>query len=452
MLALCRAAHVGDRRAASDAICAAASIVALGHGLPGERVAGGFDEQRRRRDRADCDARRVERRSVVGQRDAGRRVAHGDVHLVARDEALEGGAAVRLRRREAQRDEQLARLKHVLSRRGAELFYGQAAYSVGPGDLASRAPSAISVGIESAAGELLQRLPPRLARDWIWMPPMSAAESIRAGTGLLRVKARGGAAVQSGGRAGKENPFGWENERGGGWRPSRAWMITSVPPARTRADPPFAESTATASVEGRWCYVVERFHLPPTVAVMPGVAYRRMAQKFNGRARGWSRLRPCRGSVDGVARRAISLAGHSHFRSRTMTTEARPAGAVEARTYQQLIGGDWTSPASGETFQRRSPATGELVETIAWGNVEDATRGIKVPASPPSMRASGSNAPAATALEGCRCASPPRCATSSVALGELLSREVGKPVRMAVAEVLQSAWASDGTSPASRPT
>ena len=39
----------------------------------------------------------------------------------------------------------------------------------------------MSVGIESAAGELLQRLPPRLARDWIWIPPMSAAESMMAG-------------------------------------------------------------------------------------------------------------------------------------------------------------------------------------------------------------------------------------------------------------------------------
>ena len=35
--------------------------------------------------------------------------------------------------------------------------------------------------MESAAGELLQRLPPRLARDWIWMPPISEAESISAG-------------------------------------------------------------------------------------------------------------------------------------------------------------------------------------------------------------------------------------------------------------------------------
>ena len=51
-----------------------------------------------------------------------------------------------------------------------------------PGPAISQiAPSAISVGIESAAGELLQRFPPRLARLWIWMPPISDAESISAG-------------------------------------------------------------------------------------------------------------------------------------------------------------------------------------------------------------------------------------------------------------------------------
>ena len=47
------------------------------------------------------------------------------------------------------------------------------------------APRAIRVGMESPAGPLLQRLPPRLARDWIWTLPMIDAESTSAGKRCL---------------------------------------------------------------------------------------------------------------------------------------------------------------------------------------------------------------------------------------------------------------------------
>jgi hypothetical protein len=40
---------------------------------------------------------------------------------------------------------------------------------------------AISAGIESAAGDELQRLPPMLARLWICHPPMIRAASVSAG-------------------------------------------------------------------------------------------------------------------------------------------------------------------------------------------------------------------------------------------------------------------------------
>ena len=39
------------------------------------------------------------------------------------------------------------------------------------------APAEISAGMASAAGEALHRLPPTLARLWIWIPPMIRALS-----------------------------------------------------------------------------------------------------------------------------------------------------------------------------------------------------------------------------------------------------------------------------------
>jgi hypothetical protein len=39
----------------------------------------------------------------------------------------------------------------------------------------------IKAGIESAAGDALQRLPPTLARFWICTPPMSSMPSIKPG-------------------------------------------------------------------------------------------------------------------------------------------------------------------------------------------------------------------------------------------------------------------------------
>ena len=97
------AAHVGDRLGCGrPPRRRPSSIVASVTGSSGERVAGFRHEaaasarRRRARSRADSNVRAVGR-----ERDAGGGVDDGDVHLVARDEALEGGAAVRRRRREA---------------------------------------------------------------------------------------------------------------------------------------------------------------------------------------------------------------------------------------------------------------------------------------------------------------------------------------------------------------
>ena len=45
-------------------------------------------------------------------------------------------------------------------------------------------------------------------------------------------------------------------------------------------------------------------------------------------------------------------------------------------SYQLLIGGEWTPAEAGETYERLSPATGEIVATFARGSANDAERAI----------------------------------------------------------------------------
>jgi aldehyde dehydrogenase (NAD+)/betaine-aldehyde dehydrogenase len=117
-----------------------------------------------------------------------------------------------------------------------------------------------------------------------------------------------------------------------------------------------------------------------------------------------------------------------------VVTEAKPA--APARNYQNLINGDYLPAISGQTFQRKSPATGELVETIAWGDVEDARRAIDA-ARAAFDAGTWSNAPAKqradVLLKICQ-----KMRDERQALGALVSAEVGKPVKMGVAEVMQS--------------
>lgn len=59
-----------------------------------------------------------------------------------------------------------------------------------------------------------------------------------------------------------------------------------------------------------------------------------------------------------------------------MVVETRDPAIADAKTYQQFIGGDWVAGATGETYTRTNPATGAPVETIPWGDVEDARKAI----------------------------------------------------------------------------
>jgi len=92
---------------------------------------------------------------------------------------------------------------------------------------------------------------------------------------------------------------------------------------------------------------------------------------------------------------------------------------------------------TGETFERHSPATGEHVETIAWGGEEDARLAIAAARQAFDV-GSWSTGPAKqrhdVLLKIAR-----QMRDEADALGEVISREVGKPLRMGVAEVKQSA-------------
>ena len=57
-----------------------------------------------------------------------------------------------------------------------------------------------------------------------------------------------------------------------------------------------------------------------------------------------------------------------------MVTQTKEPGTAEARSFEQFIGGQWTAGATGQTYERKNPATGTLVETIPWGDAEDARK------------------------------------------------------------------------------
>jgi acyl-CoA reductase-like NAD-dependent aldehyde dehydrogenase len=120
-----------------------------------------------------------------------------------------------------------------------------------------------------------------------------------------------------------------------------------------------------------------------------------------------------------------------------MVVETKNPSATESRVYQQFIGGEWVAAASGETHQRMNPANGTLVETIPWGNVEDARRGIDA-ARAAFDAGTWSKAPATTRATVLRNTAA-KIRAEMMPLAQLLSKEVGKPVNMAIGEVAMAA-------------
>jgi acyl-CoA reductase-like NAD-dependent aldehyde dehydrogenase len=120
-----------------------------------------------------------------------------------------------------------------------------------------------------------------------------------------------------------------------------------------------------------------------------------------------------------------------------MVVETRDPKTAEAKIYQQFIGGDWVAPAEGATFDRKNPANGELVETIPWGGEEDARKAIDA-ARAAFDAGSWSKAPAPQRANVLR-ATATKLRENLLPLAQLLSREVGKPKGMAIAEIAMAA-------------
>ena len=163
-------------RAAASSFCSAASSTLL----PISAAAASAHQQRARRHRAERHARGRARAAGI-ERQAHAAADHGDVHLRARDEAQVGVARARRPGRQQERGDDLALGQRQLARRQHDVLDRHA--RAGPWGRRSTAfaPAAISAGTLSAAGEPLHRLPPMVARPWIWVEPIRLAASTTPG-------------------------------------------------------------------------------------------------------------------------------------------------------------------------------------------------------------------------------------------------------------------------------
>ena len=120
-----------------------------------------------------------------------------------------------------------------------------------------------------------------------------------------------------------------------------------------------------------------------------------------------------------------------------MVTQTKEPGTAEARRFEQFIGGQWTAGTTGQTYERKNPATGALVETIPWGDVEDAHKGIDA-ARAAFEKGTWSKAPATQRAQVLRGVAA-KLRAELMPLAQLLSKEVGKPTNMAIAEIAMAA-------------
>jgi len=120
-----------------------------------------------------------------------------------------------------------------------------------------------------------------------------------------------------------------------------------------------------------------------------------------------------------------------------MVIETKDAKTAEARVYEQFIGGEWVAGATGETYERKNPATGAPVETIPWGNVQDARQAIDA-ARAAFDSGTWSKAPATQRAQVLRNIAA-KIRAELMPLAQLLSKEVGKPTNMAIGEIAMAA-------------
>ncbi len=118
-----------------------------------------------------------------------------------------------------------------------------------------------------------------------------------------------------------------------------------------------------------------------------------------------------------------------------MTTETKPR--AEAKTFQMLIDGQWVNAKSGKTFERLSPANGQLVGTYPLADTEDVDAAVDA-ARRVFDSGTWSNAPAKTRHDVLRKVAD-LLRANIAPMATLLAQEVGKPLNMAMGEVAMAA-------------
>ena len=119
-----------------------------------------------------------------------------------------------------------------------------------------------------------------------------------------------------------------------------------------------------------------------------------------------------------------------------MTTAAPQRTETAPATYELLINGEWVAAQSGERYERRNPANGEVVATCPWAGEPDIERAIQA-----ARRAfdGGWSRSSAKARHDVLTNVAQKIRAQIPQLGRLLSLEVGRPVGMAAAEIAMAA-------------
>lgn len=121
-----------------------------------------------------------------------------------------------------------------------------------------------------------------------------------------------------------------------------------------------------------------------------------------------------------------------------MTTNLnKPEINTNLRSYQNLINGKWVTPSSGETYERKSPVTGQTIVQIAWSNKADTDMAIQA-ARQTFDKGDWPKSKARTRHDILRkTAEILRAKTNELA--QNLCEEVGRPFAMCMGEVLMTA-------------
>ncbi len=125
-----------------------------------------------------------------------------------------------------------------------------------------------------------------------------------------------------------------------------------------------------------------------------------------------------------------------------MTTEvSKPKIAAAVRSYQNFINGKWVAPISGQSYERKSPLTGQTIVHLPWSNQADADAAIQA-ARQTFDQGNWSKSHAYTRHDVlCKTAQALRAKASELA--QTLCEEVGRPLAMCLGEVQITAQVYD---------